>query len=65
MINEKKKNSHRSWKTFPKLMNVGLLIRLQGLEKNPKLINVVPTSIPESRVSQNEQCHECFDTFFL
>ena len=26
------------------------LIRLWGLEKNPKLINVGPTSIPESRV---------------
>ena len=27
------------------------LIRPQGLEKNPKLINVGPMSIPESRVN--------------
>ena len=31
------------------------LIRPKGLEKNPKLINVGPTSIPEARVHNMQQ----------
>ena len=37
-------------KKFQDLINVGPLIRLWGLEKNPKLINVEPTFIPDYRV---------------
>ena len=37
-------------KELQKSLNIWPLIRKQGLEKNPKLINVGPTSIPESRV---------------
>ena len=32
------------------------LIRLQSLEKNPKLINVGPTFIPDARVSRTRLC---------
>ena len=40
----------RPWSKFQNLINVGPLIRLLGLEKNPKLINVGPTFIPDYRV---------------
>ena len=47
----KLENIYRPWKIFQNLINVGPLIRLYCLEKNPKLINVGPTFIPDYRVS--------------
>ena len=43
-------NVHRAWKELQKSLNVWPLIRKQGLEKNPKLINEGPTSFSEFRV---------------
>ena len=40
-------NICRAWKELQKLIDVGHIIRKQGLEKNPKLINVGPRSFPE------------------
>ena len=37
-------------KELQKSLNIWPLIRKQGLEKNPKLINVGPTSFPEFEV---------------
>ena len=45
----------RPWKKFQNLINVGPLIRLWGLEKNPKLINVGPTFIPDYRVGGSKK----------
>ena len=39
-----------SAKFSKKMINVRPLIRLQGLEKSPKLINIGPTFIPDCRV---------------
>ena len=39
-----------AWKELQKSLNIGPLIRKQDLEKNPKLINVGPTSFPEFEV---------------
>ena len=44
----KLKNSHALWKIFQNLKNVGPLIWLLGLDKNPKLLNIGPTSILDS-----------------
>ena len=40
-------NVCRAWKELQKPLNIGPSIRKQGLEKNPKLIEVGPTSFPE------------------
>ena len=46
----KLENVYRAWKELQKSLNVWPLIRKQGLEKNPKLINVGPTFIPDYRL---------------
>ena len=46
----KLENICRQWIFFQNLINVGPLIRLYGVEKKPKLINIGPTFIPDYRV---------------
>ena len=49
-ITIKLKNICRLWEEFQNLINIEPLIRLLGLEKNPKLINLGPTFIPNYSV---------------
>ena len=44
-------------KKLQNLINVGSLISLQGLEKNPRLINVGPMFIPDCRVIEKAETH--------
>ena len=44
-------------KELQKSLNIWPLIRKWGLEKNPKLINVGPTSFPEFGVINKNNCN--------
>ena len=46
-----------AWKELQKSLNIWPLIRKQGPEKNPKLINVGPTSFPEFGVINKNNCN--------
>ena len=48
----KLENICRPWGKFQNLLNAGPLIKLYGLGKNPKLINIGSTFIPDYRVTK-------------
>ena len=52
---KKNQNICRPWIKTQNLMNVGPFNKAVGLEKDPKVINVGPTFISESRVGNQRR----------